>query len=1061
MFRNILLLFSALILFSCSKPINTPIVKEGVIDIRGWNMENIDGIELNGEWEFYWNQFLYSYDFENVTTHKPTYLLVPSTWNGALIDGALLDGKGYATYRLTILHDSTNSELFLKFLDCATSCNLFVDNKLVFSAGKPSTNEKSTIPSYKPEIVHFDTYGTSTEIIVHVSNFKHRKGGLWEKITIGNNRSITHIKDLFFMGELILLGGLLIMALYHFALFVRIPKDKSTLYFALFTLFIALRISTIGERIIYITFDINWYLLTRLEYLSFLISPMFFLLFTYEFFKTIVNKNFVNVIIAITIIHCSTLIFPISIFSYSFVTFQYLIVILGLYVTYIVIKAMRLGLKDSLMFFHGWMVLFATVIIDILIENQIINTIDLTPYGLFAFIFFKSFILASRLTRSLKENEALNYKLNYVNKNLEDILKVRTKQLQNKSDQLEITNQTLMQQKEELTAQTEDLKDAFINISSKNLEIKQQKRQIESANERFRVLFEKSTESHLIFKDTIIDCNDATLKLLKYPEKSYIQSQSFLDFSAPKQSGESTSEEIFNKKIELAQKEGSVRFEWDLISSDNKKITVDCIVNPVSIGGEKVFLAVWHDLTARIMAEKEMKRAHTEVMLANDEIVANNIELERKTMALEQKNEEIEHKNRDITASINYASRIQQAILPPLDYIDKLLPEHFVFYRPRDIVSGDFYWIKQKGNQIFIVVADCTGHGVPGAFMSLLGVAFLSEIINHKNITKASQVLDEMRRSVIDALNQTGKTGEASDGMDMSLCVLQTDKKIMHFAGAHNPLYLIRKTTDINSFVINGIQSTEWDPKIVKFTQKGEYTLLQVKADKMPIGVFIKETDFNSNEIKLEDNDQIYMFSDGYIDQFGGDKVTKFKSSKFKDTLLSICHYPLLRQYNLLGDILENWMGENAQVDDIVVLGFTPPSLNTKSKLNFLSDWSNKTLLFAEDEDLSYIITSGLLASTRIKIIRVANGMQAVEILKNPENKIDIVLMDLNMPVMNGMEATKEMRTFNQQIPILMLTSMGSAQIKTECKIAGCDEFLTKPPQGRELITKLGKFLNA
>ncbi len=264
----------------------------------------------------------------------------------------------------------------------------------------------------------------------------------------------------------------------------------------------------------------------------------------------------------------------------------------------------------------------------------------------------------------------------------------------------------------------------------------------------------------------------------------------------------------------------------------------------------------------------------------------------------------IEKQKKDITDSIKYAKRIQTAALPPGELIQQYLPEHFVLFKPRDIVSGDFYWMKQINKYTVITAADCTGHGVPGAFMSMLGMALLNEIVRDKSVTHANQVLNRLRAEIKLALRQTGKEGEAKDGMDIALCVIDKENMKLQYAGAYNPLYLFRKTSD-------------------------KLELIETKADKMPIGIHLKEkSSFTNHEIDIKENDIIYIFSDGFIDQFGGydDEAikrggVKFKSRRFKELLLEINDKEMSEQKEILNNTIEQWKGSNDQVDDILVIG--------------------------------------------------------------------------------------------------------------------------------------------
>ncbi len=256
-------------------------------------------------------------------------------------------------------------------------------------------------------------------------------------------------------------------------------------------------------------------------------------------------------------------------------------------------------------------------------------------------------------------------------------------------------------------------------------------------------------------------------------------------------------------------------------------------------------------------------------------------------------NKLLAYQKRQITDSIEYACRIQTAILPPADYITSVIPDHFILYKPRDIVSGDFYWITHKEGKIVVAVVDCTGHGVPGAFMSMLGFAFLNEIVNKETDLKAHKILNQLRDYVKESLHQTGKEDEAKDGMDIALCIIDPEHQKLQYSGAYNPLYLIRNEEFIS-----------------------------LKADRMPIGIHIIEKEsFTNHEIDIQKGDIIYIFTDGYIDQFGGPKALKFKTGPFKEKLISIKEYPMSRQKEILETEFNNWKGTRDQIDDVLVMG--------------------------------------------------------------------------------------------------------------------------------------------
>ena len=273
----------------------------------------------------------------------------------------------------------------------------------------------------------------------------------------------------------------------------------------------------------------------------------------------------------------------------------------------------------------------------------------------------------------------------------------------------------------------------------------------------------------------------------------------------------------------------------------------------------------------------------------------------------------IEEKNRDITDSINYAQRIQKALLPSDKKLSSYFDDYFVLFRPKDIVSGDFYWANKLNNKILFTAADCTGHGVPGSIMSIIGNNGLENVIKNNSNISASEVLEQHTDFVINTFKQSGDAN-IKDGMDMALCVFDKENMILEFAGAHNPLYLVRnKNKGFDNFLTEDLLKLSND----------NYNLFEIKADKQPVGDFEFRKPFNNNIINLLKGDTIYIFSDGYADQFGGPKGKKYKYKPFKRLILDIQEKALSEQRNILETSILEWMNydneEYEQVDDIIV----------------------------------------------------------------------------------------------------------------------------------------------
>jgi serine phosphatase RsbU (regulator of sigma subunit) len=277
--------------------------------------------------------------------------------------------------------------------------------------------------------------------------------------------------------------------------------------------------------------------------------------------------------------------------------------------------------------------------------------------------------------------------------------------------------------------------------------------------------------------------------------------------------------------------------------------------------------------------------------------------LKEKEQALDQiakQKLELEIRDKNLTDSLIYAQRIQEALLPSEEFFRKHFRDSFIFFRPKDIISGDFYWIDEKDNKIFVAAADCTGHGVPGALMSMVGLEIIEKAIIEDNIEKPSAILSVMNRALEKTFSREKNIGTIiRDGMDIGLCVIDRKKKKLEYSGAFFPLYLIR-----------------------------DNTLTEIKGDKIIIGMNPERLEYTSHELDLFDDDILYIFSDGYADQFGGNENKKFMYRRFRYLLTRIHNFPIDDQKSILDDNIKTWMANNPQVDDMMVLGFRPLSGN-------------------------------------------------------------------------------------------------------------------------------------
>lgn len=294
---------------------------------------------------------------------------------------------------------------------------------------------------------------------------------------------------------------------------------------------------------------------------------------------------------------------------------------------------------------------------------------------------------------------------------------------------------------------------------------------------------------------------------------------------------------------------------------------------------------------------EELKTINEQLSQKNEEITLQKTIIEDQHNFVKAQNEQITEQNEQITSSIQYASRIQEALLPPEQLLNEVFEESFVYYKPRDIVSGDFYWLRQIDDVVIFAVADSTGHGVPGAFMSMLGIAFLNEIVSEEthdfDSCTAAIILNDLRDRIKHSLRQTGEDDQTKDGMDMAIIMLNTKTNALQFAGAYNPLYIVRNSN-----------------------------LTEVPADKMPVGVYLKDSElFTNKKVQLQKGDRLYMFSDGFYDQFGGEAGRKFMKKPFRELIVEMSSKPMKEQKEIIDAKFNEWKSTYDQADDVLITG--------------------------------------------------------------------------------------------------------------------------------------------
>ena len=290
----------------------------------------------------------------------------------------------------------------------------------------------------------------------------------------------------------------------------------------------------------------------------------------------------------------------------------------------------------------------------------------------------------------------------------------------------------------------------------------------------------------------------------------------------------------------------------------------------------------------------ETNQQKEEIQAINEEIKNQNKLLEETNVKILDQKNKIEQSNIEITASIHYARRIQDSILPPDDFIKKILPDYFIFYRPKDIISGDFYLIDKIDKLIHIAAVDCTGHGVPGAFISIVGHNILNDALKEHKFVKPADILNDLNKGISEVFRKNYKETSVHDGMDIMYCNINPENLVLQYAGAYNPAYIVRNKQ-----------------------------LIELNTDRFPIGSYFEDSQrkYSNNEFQLQKNDFLYLFTDGFSDQFGGPKEKKFKYKQFKELLINISHLKPPEQLEQLQLSFESWKGNLEQIDDILVMG--------------------------------------------------------------------------------------------------------------------------------------------
>jgi len=923
--QHILILLTLVFTFaSCKKGEDEkpmPRADYGVLDLSGWEFETDGYVKLDGEWEFYWNRLLTPTDLNYGSYPMKTGTIqVPSVWNRQTIGETSIEEKGFATYRLYIQFNNRNNLYSLKTGNIETAHKMWINNQLIVQNGIVAENKENATPKVKPSHIYFQTDSSIVEIVLQVSNFNNSKGGITDSIYFGLPDQITQIIHFFRAYFFFLLGVFFIMTAYHLGLYILARDDISPLLFGLVCFLTAVNLLSMSEiNITHFIPSLSWEFIIKINFITSIFRLSVFVLYIQQIFQEEIKSLFAKSLLALSVVLSLFVVFtgP-NIFTYLTIPFQISGTVIVVYLLIGMIRAAMRKKQAAIYSIIGTVILLITIVNDVLLSNYFINSIYLIPAGIFIFIFFQSFILSIRFSQSFISAQKMS-------KSLVTLDKIKNRLLESAPHQLFIPLRILV---ENLNAE----KGCFI-ISHNYQWVVAAKASVfkeDGESVPFLELSAPDPSTGKILVPRIIIHQVINTKQKINLADAYFDGRYVVDDYVMKNHVRSVlcvPLMIHNtlKGIIYLENNSDVG-----AFSENEEHILDLLSSQLStlIENAQIYQELENlnkNLEQKVLERtKEIQEKNKILSQQTEKIEAQNKMLLEKQQTLEdtldiaeeQKNE-LNRKNKNITDSIIYAERIQQSIFPPKEKVDAILKHSFILFMPKDILSGDFYWLEyvnpnNESEDVFenlpyneqgeltdgtllLAAVDCTGHGVPGALLSIVGNNLLNYAVKERHLTQPSEILNVLEEGFVSKVRS--KDTIVQDGMDMGLISYNFETRILQYAGAQNPMYHVRGE---ELTVING----------------DKVTIGGVKRKKD-----IDATKFTNNEIQIEKGDLVYIFTDGYIDQFGGPKHRKFMFSTFKKLLMTISDKPLKQQKEILIREFEEWRGDFVQIDDILIIG--------------------------------------------------------------------------------------------------------------------------------------------
>ncbi len=847
-------------------------VIKGYIDLSNKNLENELPVKLTGEWEFYYNQIITPKEFSEKNNIETTYTHVPKLWNKIIVDGKKLKSEAVATYRLKLRVNKNIKTLAIRTESFYSAFNIYINDSLIVEQGKIKTKTQAEKPAINTKYTIFIVPDTVFFITINMSNFHHKKGGIQDEIMLGTIHNTFKYSRQTKSYELFVIGIMLIMTFYTMGLYILWKKNVGSLFFSLLTFSILMQLLSNNELLFEYFLKIsNYKIINKIDFISIYLAVMFLGLYFKRSRPNYYNNYIIGIVTGILSLFSLIIIFTDQKFYFHTLIFFEIIAILYIpYLIYRLTKATFKKEKNAAIELAGTVIMFAATVNDILYENSLIITGNFIWIGLFIFTIIQSYAIAKKYAELFKYADDMNSMMAEI-----DEIK----------SQIIITAGTSIEKPVEIISIGNNATRGLLICSKNNEKFitkSNYSKYIHPENKAFPEKIIRKT----IEENKIITIKNAYENLLLFPEE-------YLNEFRPKS--------ILCCPLKVSNDETTLLYLENSLQTD---IFTERTENIVSLLSTQILNLIdnfekYIELEALNSQLEEIVEIRTiEVMQQREELKTQKDEIERQNQYLKSIFDDISLRNKEITDSINYAKRIQEALLPSKNVLDKAFPNNFIYFNPKETLSGDFYWIyndEKKKTNIF-TVADCTGHGVPGALMSIIGNNLLYSQVTEKKVTNPAKILDNIQTEITKNLKQN-ILSESKDGMDLAIISYNENDDFIEFAGARNPIILIR------------------DNQIIEY-----------RGDKMSIGGaeharISANSHFSNIKIDIQKDDIIYFFSDGYMDQIGGKAARKFLKNRFYETLSLIHKDELDIQKQKLEEIFNKWKGENLQVDDVLIAG--------------------------------------------------------------------------------------------------------------------------------------------